>query len=193
MLVNVRSRELARTFIFPSRVALAASAISAIDTNVVNQMVHSGLRLPADNPGSGTRRAISAGGWWRTALMIDASEMTGEWTRWGVWSIDRETDARGCRRAVEIESGKFIHTQFTPGFLEFKRPEREPMPGPNSILDEFTELQVSRQRRYQLRKQAHGLCVICGKRKAISKSLCARCLRKRGVKRPGRNTSVVRA
>ncbi len=63
------------------------------------------------------------------------------------------------------------------------------MPGPNTIIDQFTDLQISRQRRYQLRKQASGLCVICGKRKAVSKSLCARCLKKRGVKKPGRNSA----
>lgn len=30
------------------------------------------------------------------------------------------------------------------------------------IFDKFTKLPVSRQRKYQLRKQAKGLCGICG-------------------------------
>lgn len=32
------------------------------------------------------------------------------------------------------------------------------------IKDRFSHLQISRQRRYQLRKQAAGMCTICGKR-----------------------------
>lgn len=33
---------------------------------------------------------------------------------------------------------------------------------PPEILDEFTNLDVSRQRKYQLRKRKQGKCVICG-------------------------------
>ena len=36
------------------------------------------------------------------------------------------------------------------------------MPKP-AIKDEFTDLKVSRQRKYQLRKQRDGLCTECGK------------------------------
>jgi hypothetical protein len=54
------------------------------------------------------------------------------------------------------------------------------------IKDQFTNLPISRQRRYQLRRLAKGLCSICGKRKITSESLCSRCLKKRGVKHPGK-------
>ena len=36
------------------------------------------------------------------------------------------------------------------------------MPKP-AIKDEFTDLKISRQRKYQLRKQRDGLCTECGK------------------------------
>ena len=36
------------------------------------------------------------------------------------------------------------------------------MPKP-AIRDEFTDLKISRQRKYQLRKQRDGLCTECGK------------------------------
>lgn len=31
------------------------------------------------------------------------------------------------------------------------------------ITDEFTHLKVSKERKYQLRRQRDGLCIICGK------------------------------
>jgi len=43
------------------------------------------------------------------------------------------------------------------------------------IHDEFTELDISRQRRYQLRKKKLGLCTICGKRKIKSSDRCLKC------------------
>ena len=39
------------------------------------------------------------------------------------------------------------------------------------ITDEFSELPISRQRKYQLRKESKGLCRICGQ-KAVNKSHC---------------------
>jgi hypothetical protein len=45
-----------------------------------------------------------------------------------------------------------------------KRNKPEPLefkPG-RTIFDEFTNLHVSRQRKYQLRKQQEGKCIICG-------------------------------
>jgi hypothetical protein len=42
---------------------------------------------------------------------------------------------------------------------------------PNAIHDEFAKLKISRQRKYQLRKQRDGRCVICGDTAAAS-SLC---------------------
>jgi len=37
-------------------------------------------------------------------------------------------------------------------------------PGPKPILDEFTNLPVSRQRKKQLRNIKNGLCMICSKK-----------------------------
>lgn len=41
---------------------------------------------------------------------------------------------------------------------------------PKLIIDEFTSQPVSRQRKYQLRKQARGCCRICGK--AAKNGIC---------------------
>jgi hypothetical protein len=41
------------------------------------------------------------------------------------------------------------------------------------ILDQFAHLDVSRQRKYQLRKAARHKCVICGKPE-VMKGLCER-------------------
>jgi len=43
------------------------------------------------------------------------------------------------------------------------------------ISDEFTALPVSRQRKYQLRKAAAGLCIICGQRPAVQNGRCREC------------------
>ncbi|MGA2662288.1 MAG: hypothetical protein ABSH34_32810 [Verrucomicrobiota bacterium] len=42
---------------------------------------------------------------------------------------------------------------------------------PNPIEDEFTDLQMSRQRKYQLRMRREGRCVVCGE-KAAGSYLC---------------------
>jgi hypothetical protein len=39
------------------------------------------------------------------------------------------------------------------------------------ILDQFTHLDLKRQRKYQLRKAAAGLCMMCGKPE-VMKGLC---------------------
>ena len=39
------------------------------------------------------------------------------------------------------------------------------------IQDEFTGLEVSRQRRWQLRKMASGKCLVCG-RKRVNAKFC---------------------
>lgn len=36
------------------------------------------------------------------------------------------------------------------------------------IKDKFTNLPVSRQRKYQLRKKQSGMCIICGKPRATA-------------------------
>lgn len=43
------------------------------------------------------------------------------------------------------------------------------------IKDEFADLDVSRQRRYQLRKSAKGLCPQCGKPALKDMRFCATC------------------
>jgi hypothetical protein len=41
------------------------------------------------------------------------------------------------------------------------------------IKDEFTDLSVSRQRRYQLRRQKEGRCIVCGQPQ-VAGSFCLR-------------------
>lgn len=43
------------------------------------------------------------------------------------------------------------------------------------IQDQFTELKVSRQRKWQLRKAVLGLCQICGDPNAIGLGWCKKC------------------
>lgn len=40
-----------------------------------------------------------------------------------------------------------------------------------TIQDEFTDLPVSKQRKWQLRKRRSGQCVVCGK-KSVTKTHC---------------------
>lgn len=42
---------------------------------------------------------------------------------------------------------------------------------PKPITDQFSHLPISRQRRYQLRKDAQGLCIICGQPQS-ARGLC---------------------
>jgi len=44
----------------------------------------------------------------------------------------------------------------------------------NLILDEFTSLKVSRQRRYQLRRERDGLCRLCGEPVEAPSHYCAK-------------------
>jgi hypothetical protein len=46
-----------------------------------------------------------------------------------------------------------------------------------AIIDEFTHLNISRQRKYQLRKQRDARCIICGQR-AVSSTFCLKHLSK---------------
>jgi hypothetical protein len=48
---------------------------------------------------------------------------------------------------------------------------RQLIMGRRKIHDEFTKLAVSRQRKYQLRRQKEGRCTICGKPK-VSANFC---------------------
>lgn len=42
------------------------------------------------------------------------------------------------------------------------------------IRDEFTARRISRQRKYQLRRQKQGRCIICGKRSVPDHDRCPR-------------------
>ena len=55
------------------------------------------------------------------------------------------------------------------------------------IIDDLSSSDMSRQRRYQIRRMRQGLCILCGKQ-AFEETVC--CLDhhiKRGTRRPGRN------
>jgi hypothetical protein len=49
------------------------------------------------------------------------------------------------------------------------------MSGRQPILDEFTALPVSRQRKWQLRRRKEGRCLICGTAARLSGERCAPC------------------
>jgi hypothetical protein len=55
------------------------------------------------------------------------------------------------------------------------------------IKDDIARLDISRQRKYQLRKMRQGLCVICGQEAYQSTVLCYEHHLKRGIRQPGRN------
>ena len=42
------------------------------------------------------------------------------------------------------------------------------------IVDEFTDLKLSRQRKWQLRRAKEGKCIKCGARVAVSSVLCVK-------------------
>jgi hypothetical protein len=44
---------------------------------------------------------------------------------------------------------------------------------PKLILDKFTTMPISRQRRYQMRRQQEGRCKLCAEPAARGKLLCA--------------------
>lgn len=50
-----------------------------------------------------------------------------------------------------------------------------------TINDKFTNLPVSRQRKYQLRKRAAGKCEICGTQPIYKNKYCVGCCEKHGV------------
>ena len=52
------------------------------------------------------------------------------------------------------------------------------MPRPH-IQDEFSDMPISRQRKYQLRRIKARLCVQCGNRSYHGTRFCRRCLRKK--------------
>ncbi len=55
------------------------------------------------------------------------------------------------------------------------------------IKDDLAGLNISRQRKYQLRKKRQGLCTICGKETFEGLVLCYEHMLKRGVHDPGKN------
>ncbi len=62
--------------------------------------------------------------------------------------------------------------------------------GPGStvkIFDDLASVNISRQRKYQLRKLRQGLCIICGKKAYRQTQFCLAHNHKRGIRQPGRN------
>ena len=55
------------------------------------------------------------------------------------------------------------------------------------IVDDLTDMEISRQRKYQIRKMRQGLCIICGRRAYKETLFCLKHNHKRGIKDPGRN------
>ena len=55
------------------------------------------------------------------------------------------------------------------------------------IVDDIASLDVSRQRKYQLRKMRQGLCIICGDDVFKNTLFCFEHNVKRGISQPGRN------
>ncbi len=50
-----------------------------------------------------------------------------------------------------------------------------------AIIDEFTDLPASRQRKYQLRRMRDGICAYCGHRKIVSNNRCRTCRLKSAI------------
>jgi hypothetical protein len=50
------------------------------------------------------------------------------------------------------------------------------------IIDEFSNLPVSRQRKAQLRAVKRGLCAWCFKRRVVSSERCKRCAAKQSAR-----------
>jgi hypothetical protein len=55
------------------------------------------------------------------------------------------------------------------------------------VEDDLAYLDISRQRKYQIRKMRQGLCIICGQKSFRGTLFCLSHNRKRGIKNPGRN------
>jgi hypothetical protein len=85
----------------------------------------------------------------------------------------------------DATSGRILRNKVDIGRFEMRRP----------IQDEFTKMPISRQRKYQLRKQRQGRCTECGE-PAAQGSRCLKHLvkarerqrKKRGLKRRYYNT-----
>jgi hypothetical protein len=54
------------------------------------------------------------------------------------------------------------------------QPNREVTGVNRRIEDEFTDLKISRQRKWQLRRAKEGKCIKCGARAAVGSTLCVR-------------------
>ncbi len=61
--------------------------------------------------------------------------------------------------------------------------------GPGSTIrinDDLANFNLSRQRKYQIRKRRAGLCIICGKKAYRGTLLCLNHNHKRGIRAPGK-------
>jgi hypothetical protein len=57
------------------------------------------------------------------------------------------------------------------------------------IIDDLSEVDLSRQRKYQIRRLREGLCIICGQKGYNGTGLCLDHNRKHGIKNPGSKKS----
>jgi hypothetical protein len=55
------------------------------------------------------------------------------------------------------------------------------------IIDDLCEVDLSRQRKYQIRRMREGLCIICGREAYNGTELCLDHNLKHGIKKPGSN------
>jgi len=55
------------------------------------------------------------------------------------------------------------------------------------IVDDLTHLDLSRQRKYQIRNMRSGLCIECGEKVFHATLFCTTHNVKKGIKRAGRN------
>ncbi len=60
------------------------------------------------------------------------------------------------------------------------------------IEDQFSQLNISRQRKYQMRNRLEGLCIICGDAAYEGTLFCYDCNIKRGIQHPGKNKKAAR-
>ncbi len=59
------------------------------------------------------------------------------------------------------------------------------------IEDDLTNIDISRQRKYQIRNMRKGLCIICGEQAHSDTLFCLEHNHSRGIMRPGRNKQRV--
>jgi hypothetical protein len=85
----------------------------------------------------------------------------------------RAKSQRGIRPPARTTpgTGQCLKTNFTNRFVSPNEPIGGNKMGKH-IQDEFTDLKISNQRRWQLRRAKEGRCIICGGRAVVGNSRC---------------------